>query len=349
MANVAHEVNKLVSYIESLTAFKMTTRGPSSSYPADAHIGAIIVDATLQARHDYYMQVEPRVRYIRNKYPQAATTSGFLFLIGSVGIEELLMGWEKNKAKKAKQKQAIDTAKFFDKEGIQTYTDLAEWFGKKGNRDRLKEIHGIGNKTADYYGVLVGHPDAVAVDERISTFLENAGINGKYGYNKKKTVVQAAAIQMGIRPIDLEQSIWHYNPKKKKNTGGGGMLKMRRTTANHPIKRPAAGCWFPLRDAKQFAQKQGGVVWLEARRIDKLPPIAGTVYNKKGGFYLNTARRGTFIILFKRHSIYDQFKENWKGGNDPACAEYLKECRKAAKEYDKLAKSKQPSKNKYLL
>lgn len=102
---------------------------------------------------------------------------------------------------------------------------MLAWIRKRGNRDKLKKnVSGVGDKTADYYGVLVCDPDAVAIDERISTFLNNADINErKYSYQQKKTIVQEAAKRMGYSPLDLEQSIWHSNPKREQK--GAKMYK----------------------------------------------------------------------------------------------------------------------------
>lgn len=224
------EVNKLLDYIKLLKSsgeFQIERRGPPSEGPADEHIGAIIVDATLSSpRHNYRRQVEKRVENLRSSYPQAETTSGFLDLMNSVALEELLMGWEKDSAKKLKQIQVSETAQFFASEDIETYSDLSKWIRNEENRRKLKKrVNGIGNKTADYYGVLAGDPNAVAIDDRISIFLDNAGIATRR-YREKRTIVQLAAIPMGYRPLDLDHSIWHYHPER--NRTGGEMAIDRR-------------------------------------------------------------------------------------------------------------------------
>lgn len=212
------EAKKLVGHIKRLKfsgEFQIKEKGLPSDGPAGEHIGSIIVDATLQAHHKYKIQVMPRVENLRSRYSQAATTSGFLELMNSVDLEELLMRWEKNSTKKLKQIQVRKTAQFFADHDIETFSDLATWIKQESNRRELKkEVYGISDKTADYYGVLTGDPDAVAIDVRISIFLSNAGIDTN-SYKEKRTIVQLAARQMGYRPLDLEQSIWDYNPKRK--------------------------------------------------------------------------------------------------------------------------------------
>lgn len=178
------EVTKLVTYIGKLRSsgtFQIARKGMRPEGPADEHVGAIIVDATLSSpRHNYERQVRKRVENLREKYPEAAVTSGFLRLIETVGLNDLLMGWEKEKDKKSKQTQVRETAQFFAREGIETFSHLSEWIRKEENRLKLKNsVSGVGDKTANYYGVLVHDPDAVAIDERISTFLNNAGIDEK--------------------------------------------------------------------------------------------------------------------------------------------------------------------------
>jgi len=214
------ETKKLVAYIRLLKSsgeFQIKLKGPPSEGPADEHVGAIIADATLSARHNYEKQVKPVVTKLKSTYPKGSTTSGFLCLIHSIGPEKLLDGWEKDSAEKLRQIQVVETAQFFADHDIETFSDLAAWIKQESNRQELKkEVHGIGNKIADYYGVLTGNPDAVAIDVRISIFLSNAGIDtNNYSYKEKRTIVQLAARQMGYGPLDLEQSIWDYNPKRK--------------------------------------------------------------------------------------------------------------------------------------
>lgn len=239
------DIKKLIDYINKMKSsgnFKIIKKGPPSEDPADEHIGAIIVDATLSSpRHNYENQVKKRVENLKSRYPAAAMTSGFLRLINIIGLEELLMGWEKNSTEKSKQKQVHETAQFFAKESVETFSDLYQWIKKEGNRIKLKKsIYGVGDKTADYYGVLVCDPEAVAIDERISTFLYNACIDEKrYSYRKKRIIVQEAAKRMGYRPLDLEQSIWHSNPKReqkgaKMDKGDNSSLEIEKDDSNKP-------------------------------------------------------------------------------------------------------------------
>jgi hypothetical protein len=57
--------------------------------------------------------------------------------------------------------------------------------------------------------VLVCHWDAVAVDSNIKAILENAGLTSEYNYKEMRAIVQLAALEMNLRPIDLDASIYN--------------------------------------------------------------------------------------------------------------------------------------------
>ena len=113
LAVLKTEAGKLVDYINSLDDFRIKRKGPLSEGSANEHIGAIIVDATLSAGHNYDSQVKPRVIRVKNEYLKGATTSGFLHLIQSVGLEDLLDGWERESTKKLRQIQVVRIHAFF--------------------------------------------------------------------------------------------------------------------------------------------------------------------------------------------------------------------------------------------
>ena len=54
------------------------------------HIGAIIVDATLQRRQNYHATVKPRVVALVAAWPDAATTSGFRRRLGTGKLSEVI-------------------------------------------------------------------------------------------------------------------------------------------------------------------------------------------------------------------------------------------------------------------
>lgn len=209
------EAKKLVAYVLSLEDnFEIIRAEPVE------HIGAIIADAVLQVGHRWKTHVGPRIERIKNKYPGAATISGLLHLLETRGARELL-NWNG----KDEQERFRQTAEFFANEQIETIHDLHKWLESEDNRDRLVTksprddkagIAKIADKTADYYRVLVGIPDAVAIDTLIREFLTKGHIDiGKYDYRELRTTVQLAARQMLMRPIDLDQSIWNFQSESK--------------------------------------------------------------------------------------------------------------------------------------
>lgn len=202
------QAEKLAIYIKRLDDFEFREPDPLVDIP---HVGRVIVDAVLQVGHSYERQVRKRVEYIKN-YDKAATVSGFLRILNELGINELL-DWDSL----AMEKDLLAVGNFFVNRGIETYSELKEWLKSEDNRDSLlsnrSELGGhspfrVADKTADYFRVLVCHWDAVAVDSNIKVILENAGITSKYNYKEMRAIVQLAALNMNLRPIDLDASIY---------------------------------------------------------------------------------------------------------------------------------------------
>jgi hypothetical protein len=207
------EAQKLVEYISSI-GLEIPTRKPPRK-----HVGVIIADAVLQVGHKWKTHVKPRVERIRAEYPRADTISGLSFLLKNKSAREVL-NWHG----KDKQEIFYQTVKFFVNEQIDTFENLRKWLESEDNRDRLLTkssrndkagIAKIADKTADYYRVLVGLPDAVKVDSRVKDFLKAAGVRKGLSYEGKRTLVQLAAKQLGKRPIDLDSAIWNYQGRNE--------------------------------------------------------------------------------------------------------------------------------------
>ncbi len=226
------EAQKLVDYINSLgNSFEIVIAHP------ETHIGAIVADAVLQVGHRWITHVGPRVQRIKSKYPGAATIPGILTLLETVGAKELL-NWNGTD----EQSRFCQTVQFFKTEGIESVDDLRRWLASDDNRDRLitkshrpdkAGIDKIADKTADYYRVMVGLPDAVAIDSLISAFLRDAGVR-RGEYRKAREIVQLAAKMLSeirgtsIRPIDLDQSIWKFQSELRQH-------QARHPASNQPM------------------------------------------------------------------------------------------------------------------
>jgi len=201
---IKNKAKQLVNYIESLPDFKIVK--PDIPY---RHMGATITDAILQAGTTWETVVKPRVLKLRDNYPEAKTTTGFFNLLVKIGPRKLL---EWNDSEKPERILAVTC--FFIKEGIQTEADLKTWLENDANISRLKEIRGIGNKTADYFKILSGIPTS-AIDRHLIEFLNRAGVD-IVNYSEAREVINKAADQMGINRLVLDHSIWKYM-----SSGGG--------------------------------------------------------------------------------------------------------------------------------
>lgn len=130
------------------------------------HIGAIIVDATLQRRQNYNETVKPRVLALIEAWPDAATTSGFRRHLDTGTLSEVI-SWPSP----GRLAQVEDITRVLESQGIQTVPELRERLGDQTTRAVLREALGlvrhVSPKTLDYIDTLSGVPAAVAalVDE----------------------------------------------------------------------------------------------------------------------------------------------------------------------------------------
>jgi endonuclease III len=102
--------------------------------------------------------------------------------------------------------------KFFQTELIETETDLHNWLLHEENIPRLKQVRGVGDKTADYLKILVGI-NTSAVDRHMYAFLANAGLTIKT-YQEAKTILNATADQLGVPRAYFDYSVWKYMSSK---------------------------------------------------------------------------------------------------------------------------------------
>jgi hypothetical protein len=194
---------RLVSYIRRLEDFAIVGY-IDGQY---GHMGATIADAVLQAGTRYDTVVRPRVREIKEAYPEAATTSGFWRLIEKEGAKRVLR-WKDDE----KPNRVAALTRFLLNERIETEDDLAVWLGEEANRPRLLELRGIGPKTADYLKILVGIQTAAA-DRYVFRLLEEADAAAA-DYEEAKEILNLAADAMGVERALLDHSVWQYMSKR---------------------------------------------------------------------------------------------------------------------------------------
>jgi hypothetical protein len=172
------------------------------------HMGATITDAMLQPGINYKTVVRPRVEKIRDNYPKAKTTSGFLEIIKKIGLKKLL-DWQDSE----KPRRILEVTKFFAQEGIETEAELKNWIEEAQNSAKLDAVRGVGNKTIDYFRFLSGTP-TTAIDRHLLSFLKIAKINVR-GYPEAKEVINKTADLIGKDKSLLDHSIWKYMSEKK--------------------------------------------------------------------------------------------------------------------------------------
>ena len=195
----------LTEYIESLSDFEIIP--PDIPYH---HMGATITDAMLQAGVKWETVVKPRVERLKNDYPQARTTTGFLKVLESKGAKRIL-AWDHPE----KPNRVLDVTRFFAEKRIENENDLRIWLENDINVARLKNIGGIGDKTTNYLKMLTGI-STTAVDRHMIDFLNLARIDIDIGiYSEAKEIIDETADRMGIEGFILDNSIWMYMSTKK--------------------------------------------------------------------------------------------------------------------------------------
>jgi endonuclease III len=200
------KVVMLIKYIKSLKDFNIVK--PDIPVPYN-HMGATITDAMLQAGTTWDTVVKPRIKKLLN-YSEAKTTTGFLKLLEREGIKRLL-SWDDDE----KPTRILKVVCFFETEKIETETDLKTWLENDDNIEKLKKLRGIGNKTADYFKILVGISTS-AIDRHLIEFLKQAGIDISINnYWEAQKIINKAAEKMEIDKSLLDHSIWKYMSIKK--------------------------------------------------------------------------------------------------------------------------------------
>jgi len=193
----------LADYINGLPGFTLfKDRRP----PGERAYGALLTDAILQAGLNYERVVHPRALRVRDVYPKAATTSGFLNVLEVRGYPEVLQWKDALKPDRVKR-----LATFFQDQNVETVEELQKWVGQPQSRKELLAINGVGPKTADYIAWLAGIP-VVAVDRHITRFCAEAGIVKR---NFKKAA-RDAAVELGVDEGCLDYSIWFYMSRRGK-------------------------------------------------------------------------------------------------------------------------------------
>lgn len=197
LLDVLAEAMKLTEYTRSLSNFVF-----QQEIDRYDHMGAMIVDAVLQAGIHYESVVKPRALRVQHDYPSASTTTGFLTLLSQVGAEKLL------DFRGDKPMRVMEVSCFLRYEGVETVNELAVWLGNTDNQVKLKHIKGVKEKTADYMRILAGS-ETNAIDRHLVNFLHAAKVDFDT-YEEASKVVSAAATLLGVSVSHYDHSIWTY-------------------------------------------------------------------------------------------------------------------------------------------
>jgi hypothetical protein len=128
------------------------------------HIGAIIVDASLQRRQNYHETVRPRVIALVEAWPDAATTSGFRRRLDTGTLSDVI-SWPSP----GRLAQVEDMTRVLESQGVETVTELREALSDPANRAVLREALGsvrhVSPKTLDYIDTLSGVSTGEAAED----------------------------------------------------------------------------------------------------------------------------------------------------------------------------------------
>jgi len=213
------EAKVFADYLNRLSGFKIVASPLLSRHQ---HVGRVIVDGVLQVGSGYEKQVRGVVNYIAG-VSQAATVSGFIDFVRQHQKQRKPQFKVKNR-----ETELLRVAEFFAGKGIETFHELYKWLEPESHRDSILTktsglqgiVFSIGDKTADYFRVLVGHWDAVAVDRGIRGLLKDAlkdaVVSSKHDYKELRSIVQLTAVShFYCRPLDLDKSIYSYYVSNK--------------------------------------------------------------------------------------------------------------------------------------
>lgn len=175
------------------------------------HIGAIIVDATLQRRQNYKATVKPRVDALVTAWPDSATTSGFRQRLDTGTLSDVI-SWPSP----GRLAQIEDITCVFERQEIETVVELRDTLSDPAKRTVFREalavVRHVGPKTLDYIDILSGISSGMAVDVRIRRVAQAAGIEDM-SYEHIAAVIHAAAAGRGWRAGDLDAALWQFGAR----------------------------------------------------------------------------------------------------------------------------------------
>ncbi|MEV4336078.1 hypothetical protein [Streptomyces sp. NPDC049590] len=193
------------SAAQSLATHARSVLGDGPFHPPGGwtHMGAVICDVSFQARRKYQSTVRPRLLRLQSAWPDAVTVRGFR---ARLATEDLAVAMNFNSPGRVATAHAI--TELLAARGVDTRDNLHEWLGHQDNRAALRTVKGVGPKSVDYIGNLVGRSQ-VAVDVHLRSFAAAAGVTG-LTYAELRAAYEEAAALLGHEPGGLEHAVWRF-------------------------------------------------------------------------------------------------------------------------------------------
>ncbi|MER5779337.1 hypothetical protein ABT144_34645 [Streptomyces sp. NPDC002039] len=175
--------------------------GPFPQPGGWTHMGAVICDVSFQPRCNYEATLRPRLLRLQANWPDAISVRGFQ---SRLVTEDLAVAMKFHHARKVATACAITD--LLAANGVDTHDDLHDWLGRQANRAALRTVKGVGPKSIDYIGNLVGRSQ-IAVDVHLRTFAADAGVP-VLPYEQLRALYEEAAALLGHDRGGLEHAIW---------------------------------------------------------------------------------------------------------------------------------------------
>lgn len=174
---------------------------PQEIRPAYDHMGALVADSVLQSGLNYKSVVLPRIKAILNLYPDLNRTSAVLELVG-MGQTSAFLNWKHPE----KIGRFDDLVTFLFDNSVERISDLREALSDTLFVTAIRAVRGVGPKTVDYMGCLVG-ADSIAVDRHVRTFAKRVGVM-EDDYDFLKSVFCCAADLLSLPRREFDAWVW---------------------------------------------------------------------------------------------------------------------------------------------
>jgi hypothetical protein len=198
--DILADARQLADFVTSLNDFRIS----SDKLQFYDHMGATITDSILQAGVNYRTVVEPRVRQVLRRYPEAKTSGAFLAVIERHGAD-CVLNWRHPE----KPRRLYELTTFLVNLNLETEQALQGWLLDPYNCEQLLQLKGIGPKTIDYLKRFVGI-STIAVDRHVRRFLNFAGVQ-RDAYDEIQQVVAFAADLLRVSRSNFDHAIWSYS------------------------------------------------------------------------------------------------------------------------------------------